>query len=163
MNQKDLCKSALTKHANSIPHWLGHWLGGCESLWHLLTSSQLIPSPYIQQPEGPKLNGLVRWAFNIRDGGLLKIIVFTDLKNTPEKTQHVAGHDRRIAGWMGWASRALITRKMTSFVSISWFLEHQMDKFCLAVLQLQTGMFGNKEVVKYSRLGQHLKVSRQII
>ena len=30
-----------------------------------------------------------------------------------------------------------------------------MDKFCLAVLQLQTGMFGNKEVVKYSRLEQH--------
>lgn len=60
-----------------------------------------------------------------------------------------------IAGWMGWASRAFTTRKMTSFVSISWFLEHQMDKFCLAVLQLQTGMFGNKEVVKYSRLGQH--------
>jgi hypothetical protein len=44
------------------------------------------------------LNGLVWWAFNIRDGGLLKIIVFTDLKNTPEKTQHFAGHDRRLDG-----------------------------------------------------------------
>ena len=129
-------------------------MGGCESLWHLLTSSQLIPSPYIQQPQGPKLNGLVRWAFNIRDGGLLKIIVFTDLKNTPEKKrQHFAGHDRRLDGLGKPRLHHQENDQLRFDLLISWSIT--WTSFALQFYNFKLACSATEEVVKYSRLGQH--------
>ena len=61
-----------------------------------------------------------------------------------------------IAGWMGWASRAFTTRKMTSFVSISWFLEPSHGtSFALQFYNFKLACSATRKVVKYSRLGQH--------